>query len=148
LAVVFVLVLLPCATALAAPADPVDGPPQEWDWNYGSAGVPWARVIGGTTLVVGLVCVGVYLVKKLGGGALLRKGRYMELLETRVVGRRLQLFLVRVAGRIVLIASSGDHVTQVAEFPEGELADLQPAGQATAAEGFRGLFKKLAGVQQ
>ena len=111
-----------------------------------SPAVPWGRLAGGTALVVGLICAGVYALKKLNGGAPLNKGRYMEVLEARPVGRNVQLILVKVAGRVLLLAYGGEGVTPVAELSEEELPRL--AGGPAGLEGFKSLIKKLTGAHQ
>jgi flagellar biogenesis protein FliO len=109
--------------------------------------IPWRRLVCGTIAVVALICVGVYVLKKLNGGAPLTRGRYLELLESRPVGRNVQLFLVRVAGKVVLLASGGGSVTQVAELAEEELPELSTASPPEGLEAFRNLFRKLAGAR-
>lgn len=114
-------------------------------WDYGTPKVPWGRLVSGTLLVCALICIGVYVLKKLNGGAPLHRGRYLELLEARPVGRNVQLFLVRVAGRVVLLASGGGTVTRVAELDEEELP--QPADAASGgADTFRVMLRKLVGA--
>jgi flagellar biogenesis protein FliO len=99
----------------------------------------------GTAAVVALICAGVYALKKLNHGAPLNRGRYLEVLEARPVGRNVQLILVRVAGRILLLAYGGESVTPVAELSEEELPKSSaPAG---GLEGFKALFKRLTGAQ-
>jgi flagellar biogenesis protein FliO len=110
--------------------------------------IPWARVIGATGSVIALVCIGVFVAKKLDSGRLLRGGRYVELLESRAVGRRLQLYLVRVAGRVVLLAQTGATVTRVAEFDQQELPCPEAEGRPVSAGGFTRLLRKLAGAAQ
>jgi flagellar biogenesis protein FliO len=67
----------------------------------------------------------------------------MDVLETRLVGRKVQLFLVKVAGRVVLLASNGENVTSVAEFAEDELPLEEPAKRQHAESGFGSLLKSL-----
>ncbi len=128
------LVLLP-----AAQAAPPQQPPMD---------LPWGRVVWGTLVVVGVICLGVYLLKRVGGGTLVGRGRYMELLEVRPVMRGVNLFLVRVAGRVVLLGSTGQQVTQLTEFPEDELPVLEEPERPVGLEGFRALLGKIGGVQQ
>jgi flagellar biogenesis protein FliO len=105
--------------------------------------VPWGRLVYGTTAVVGLICLGVYVLKKLGGGAAFGRGRYMDVLETRIIGRGMQLLLVRVAGRVVLLAASGETVTRVAEFKEEDLPAVQTEGEELEPDRFRNLLENL-----
>jgi len=134
-----VLLTLGPAGAQAAPAEPPAmrlAPPD----------LPWGRVIWGTLLVVGLICIGVFLLKKLGGGALLGRGRYVELLEVRPVARGVHLFLVRVAGRVVLLGSTAENVTRLAEFSEDELPRPEPQEEPVGLDGFKSLLRKFAGA--
>jgi flagellar biogenesis protein FliO len=110
--------------------------------------LPWGRLVWGTLVVVGLICLGVFLLKKVAGGVLVGRGRYMELLEVRPVMRGVNLFLVRIAGRVVLLGSTGQQVTQLTEFPEGELPPLEEPARQVGLEGFRALLGKLSGASQ
>lgn len=105
--------------------------------------IPWQRLLYGTTAVAGLICLGVFALKKFGGGAVFGRGHYMHVLETRLVGRKVQLFLVKIAGRVVLLASNGENVTSVAEFGEDEFPLEEPAMQQHVENGFRTLLKNL-----
>lgn len=144
------LLVVSAADGLAAPGlEPVAAarPQGAAEWAEMPA-IPWGRLLWGTALVAGLICVGVYALKRLNGGFPLNRGRYMELLETRPVGRKVQLFLVRVGRRAVLLASSGSNVTRVAEFADEEL----PEPEAVRGQGglctFASFFRKRAGAQR
>jgi flagellar biogenesis protein FliO len=166
---------LAAATALAAlalmlfaqPAGAVDTPAAAGSQGdaavgvFGSAGgpggelagwgeptdIPWSRVIGGTGIVVALICGGIFLLKKLNGGLPLSRGRYLEVVESRPLGRGVQLFLVKVAGKAVLLAASGGNVTTVAELPDDALEQIV-ADEPAESAGFASLLRKLAGVTQ
>lgn len=165
----FVLIFLPMAAASARPASgaPVMGaaasespafasgeqaagtPPSHASarpgpWNTNTPAIPWGRLLSGTLIVVALICGGVFALKRLNGGAPLNRGRYMEVLEARPVGRNVQLILVKVAGRVLLLAFGGDSVTPVAELSEDELPQAQ--AHAAGLEGFRSLLRKLTGT--
>lgn len=108
--------------------------------------VDWDRLAWGTAAVVALGCLGVYALKKLNKrpGA----GRYLEVLETRRLGRKFQLFLIRVGSRVVLIACQGDTVACVAELEQDELPERE---EQTAGEGnvsFRWLLQSFVGGKQ
>ena len=104
--------------------------------------VPWVRMLSGFLVVVAVICLGVFLLKRLNGGAALSRGRYLGIIESRPVGRKMHLYLVRVAGRVVLIAAHGDHATTVTEFAEEELPALQERPGASGAGGFGDLLKR------
>lgn len=140
----------PSPAAAAAPVDAAawtkaGGTSRLPGWTANAPAVPWTRVAYGTAAVVALICVGVYVLKKLNHGAPLNRGRYLEVLEARPVGRNVQLILVRVAGRILLLAYGGESVTPVAELSEEELPkSSSPAG---GLEGFKALLKRLTGAR-
>ncbi|MFO7956046.1 MAG: flagellar biosynthetic protein FliO [Candidatus Brocadiia bacterium] len=142
-----VVFLIPAAVDAAVDEAPAPQPAPDGEtfpWEPADHDVPWARVLGGTLFVVGLVCVGVYVIKKLDGGAF-RRGQYLEVLESRAVGRKLELHLVRVAGRVILIASGEHGVAAVAELNEEELPPLEEADERPAADGFQTLLQRFAG---
>jgi flagellar biogenesis protein FliO len=152
-------VLLPClalllmlaisADAWAAQGERPEAPPGVAAFGPLPAppSVPWWRLLWGTGVVVGLMCLGVLAAKKLNGGLPLNRGRHMEVLEVRPAGRKVQLLLVRVGDRVILFACCGSSVTRLAELAADELPELgSPEAQAQPLS-FRSLFRKLAGGQ-
>ena len=117
-------------------------------WSYSQPDIPWAQVVSGTLLVSALACVAIWLLKRLGGRSPLSRGRYLDVLEARSVGRNVQLLLVRAAGKVVLLAVGGGNVACVAEFAADELPDLEAASAGGGVEGFRTLLKRFAGAAQ
>jgi len=159
--VLVAVVVLACALGRGALADPVPGlgggsAPRERSaaaaqfgaWSDSGPDIPWARILSGTLLVGGIACLAIWLLKKLNGGSPLARERYLEVLETRSVGRNVQLLLVRAAGKVVLLAVGGGGVACVAEFAADELPELDSAPAGHGLEGFRYLLKRLAGAQQ
>jgi flagellar biogenesis protein FliO len=118
---------------------------EPFPWDHESVRIPWGRLVAGTAAVSGLICLGVWMLKKLNRGGAFGRGRYLELLEARPVGRDVQLFLVRVAGRVVLLASGRSTVSRLAEFREDELPERDLAGPE-GLEGFRALLQKVMGA--
>jgi len=108
-------------------------------WAKGSEGLPWGRVVFGTLIVILLICGGVWLLKRLNAGMPLNKGRYMEVLETRPLGNKIQLFLVKVGSKVVLLACRGENVTALGEFSQDDF----PAAEPPEGIGGRGGFKSL-----
>jgi flagellar biogenesis protein FliO len=143
---VAVLLLAPTVRAAADPQQPDSSP--RWGGKGQETSIPWMRVLGATCFVVGLTCVGVYVVKKLDRKGLLRRGQHMDLVEARMVGRKLQLYLVRVGDRVIMLASAGDTVTRVAEFGEDELPKLDAAPRVAERSGFRSVFSNLLGARE
>ena len=105
------------------------------------------HLVCGTLAVCGLICFAVFAVKKLNGGLPMNRGRYLELLESRTVGRNLRLFLVKVAGRVVLLAATDQSASCVAEFTDEELPQEAVGAGAPAGAAFGSLLKRLAGVK-
>lgn len=108
-------------------------------------GVPWARLVSGMFFVLALACGGVWVLKRLGGRTALNRGRYLEVLESRAVSRRMRLVLVRVAGRVILLAGEGEHASVVTEFGEEELPEPERSSPP-APKGFRPLLRRLSGA--
>ncbi|MFO8008631.1 MAG: flagellar biosynthetic protein FliO [Candidatus Brocadiia bacterium] len=139
--------VLLCAAPAAAQELPASGdvpPGAGFRWDTQETQIPYGRVVGGTAVVIGLICLGVYVVKKLDSRGVLRKGRHLDVLETRTLGRRLQLYLVRVGERVVLLAATAESVSPVAEFTRDELPDLEQADEGV--EGFGAALRKLVGA--
>jgi len=151
LVAVLVLLLGSTASAAGAPSPQEEGRPaflrpgrEAPQWPAPPVAIPWGRVVAGTAGVTALICFGVFLLKRLGGAPLTR-GKHLELLEARPIGRNVQLFLVRVAGKVVLLAATGGNVTAVAELAEDDLPEpaCEPAGELA---GFKDLVRRLRGA--
>jgi len=110
--------------------------------------LPWARLVSGTLAVAALTCLGVFLLKKVDRRGLLTRQRYMDVLEAKPLGRKTCLFLVRVAGRVVLLGTTGDQVTQLAEFAEDELPSAESAPAREGLGNFGAVIKRLVGARQ
>ena len=136
----------PLPGALAA--RPARAATAESSWSYQGPRIPWVRLFSGMALVVGVVCLGVFAVKRFGGGVAFARGRYMEVLETCAVGQKVQLMLVKVAGRVVLLAAAGETVSRLAELDEADLPELEAGAESASFEGFKSLLCRLAGARQ
>jgi flagellar biosynthetic protein FliO len=133
--------------ARTPPANAVmDRAPEPLPWEGQEFDIPWLRLLSGTALVVALICGGLWVLKKLNGGLPLSRGRYLELIESRPVGRNVQLFLVRVGERVLLLAAGSGNVTSVAELSADELPVAETDQAAGGVEGFRLLLKRMAGA--
>ncbi len=110
-------------------------------WQQGDPKPKWGRLAAGTAAVLALVCLGVFVLKWLNGGMPLNRGRYLELLESRPIGSKVQLFLIKVGQQAVLIACRGETVARVAQFHEDDLPEPHPAPQVHAA--LKGRFKAM-----
>ncbi|KPK66182.1 MAG: hypothetical protein AMK73_00820 [Planctomycetes bacterium SM23_32] len=130
------------------PMGGVGAAPQPVRWEVEAPRIPWWRLITGTAAVGALICGGVYLLKRLNGGVPFTRGRYLEVIEARPIGRNLQLFLVRVADRVLLLAAANGNVARVAELDAEELPEADTAAAPVGLDGFRSLLKRVAGVRQ
>ncbi len=108
--------------------------------------IPWVRLVSGTAVVLALACFGAYGLKRLESRG--RSGRCIEVLDSRSLGRKTQVFVLKVAGRVIVLAGSGENVTLLAELDESELPAPEAAEGAPAALDFGGLVKRLAGVSK
>jgi flagellar biogenesis protein FliO len=149
------LTLLGLALVLARPAAAQDAPGatrgqqaeaqrQLPDWDSEVPAIPWKRLAYGTAAVVALICIGVYALKKLSGGRL-GGGRYIRVMEARPLGRNVQLFVVKVGGRVLVLAYGGETVSRVAELTEEELPESQASEGLAAQGGFGALLSRIAG---
>ena len=117
-------------------------------WSEEGPSFPWVRLVCGTAAVGAIVCFGVWGLKWLNGGSPLNRGRYMEVLESRPIGHKVQLFLIKVGGRIVLLACRGENVASLAQFEEGELPQPEQAAGQRAGARFKSLFQHVLKGQQ
>ncbi len=145
--VAFLMLALGIASAVAGAAPPAEpsgaGARAPIEWKPAAPPIPWGRVIGGTSAVIALICGGVYLLKRFGGGGLPGRGGYLEVIESRPAGRNVQLLLVKVGRRVLLLASCGGSVARIAELSEDELPSDDAPG---TTEGFRALLQRLTGA--
>ena len=116
---------------------------------YQDQDIRWDRFVFATGFVIALLCVGVYVAKKLGGGWPTGRGRrHLEVLEATHLGGKTRLFLIKVAGRVVLFAANAENVARICEFAESELPELDSNGKQGALNGFKALLKNFAGGQR
>lgn len=136
-----VLVLLPLflwlAPAVACAADAP--PPQQKEflsYDEGSdlpeAPSGWAllgRLLGSLAIVLGLIVVAAYVLKRMMASSRLSAGRgkFLDVIQVTPLGGKRQILLVRVAGRLLVIGASGDNLSLLTELPDEDAA-------ATASE--------------
>lgn len=109
--------------------------------------IPWARIASGLAVIAALILGGTWLLRKLHGGLPVGRRGYLQVLETQPVGAKINLLLVRVAGKVVLLAASGDQVAAVCEFEADKLPEPAAAGCAMGGATFKGVLKKLVGAR-
>lgn len=109
----------------------------------GQPQVDWERLAGGMAAVLGVLCLGVYALKKLRAASLGGEGRYIEVIESRALGRKVQIYLLRVGDRVLLIACTEDKVSSVAELGSDELPEQPEKSDKGEAGRFSGLVQSL-----
>lgn len=109
--------------------------------------IPWVRVVSGTAAVIALICFGVYGLKRMNGGLPFTRGRHMELLESRPLGRGVQIYLVRVGERVLVLGHADGEVSCLTELGSEELPPA-PADAPKPVRGFTSLLSKAMGVRQ
>lgn len=107
--------------------------------------INWDRLAGGMAVVLALLCVSIYGLKKLRASSLTGVGRYLQVLESRSLGHKRQLLLIRVGARIVLIACTGDTIKRVAEFEQEELPGEEENAQTDDKNRFARMMDGLVG---
>lgn len=105
--------------------------------------IDWDRIAYGIAAVMGLLCVGVYGLKKLREHSFGSTGRYVDILDSRVLGRKGELVLVQVGERVVLLARTGDRIDKLAEFTRDELPEQEETGNRQDNGRFAGLMRSL-----
>ena len=82
--------------------------------------IPWRRISYGFGIVLAVLCVGIYLLKRVSGVSP-GGGSYMEILEAKPLTGKLKLFLVKIGPRVVLLAARGEAIEKIGEFAEEDM---------------------------
>ena len=104
--------------------------------NYSEAEVPeagealsgWAvlgRLFGSLAIVLGLIVITAFVLKRMlanpkhasARGA----GKLVQVIQTFPLGGKRQIYLVKVAGRVLVIGCSGDNLSLLTDLPEDEV---------------------------
>ncbi|MFM1827631.1 MAG: Flagellar biosynthesis protein FliO [Pseudomonadota bacterium] len=112
----------------------------------------WVSMISSFLLVIGLLAVVLYLLKRFQPGGL-ATGRQIQLLESLGTGARQQVVLVRVRDKDLLLGVSVNQINTLAEWPASEssgqgasIASLRTVGASPAimpaAQALSRFFKK------
>ena len=88
-------------------------------------------------LVLGLVCVCLWLVRRIGGKYLPANTPHMALEGRLSIGPKRWIMLVRVDSKRLVLGLTDQHIVKLAELPDDSLPDLAgvPAGGAPASSG-------------
>jgi flagellar protein FliO/FliZ len=112
----------------------------------------WISMISSFLLVIGLLAVVLYLLKRFQPGGL-ATGRQIQLLESLGTGARQKVVLVRVRDKDLLLGVSVNQINTLAEWPASEssgqgasISSLRPVGASPvimpAAQALSRFFKK------
>ena len=107
--------------------------------------IDWDRVAYGMAAVLALLFLGIYGLKKLRARGIGAKGHCIEVLESRTLARKEKLFLIQVGERAILIASTGETITRVAEFDADELPQRTEDTGADQSGQFASLIRSQLG---
>jgi flagellar protein FliO/FliZ len=100
-----------------------------------------AQTLGALAIVVGLIFVASWLLRRAGGRQTRGGQDAMEILVRKSISARQQLLLVRLGQRLVLVGSSAGALSTLCEITDqGEVASMLESVQAGQG-GFAGLLK-------
>ncbi len=116
--------------------------------GVGELEVPWLRMVSGLAAVIGVFCIGTWILKRLQQGSIFSRSRYVTVLDCISVGKNLQIIVVEVAGKILILAGGAEGVGRVGEFDRTEFPDPSPSGEGEMEAGFGALLARLRGGKQ
>lgn len=114
------------------------------DGFYSSAAPSLFKLISALVIVIACIYAGVYLLKRLMGKKYSgnRQSNLLEVLETTYIGPKKTISLVRVADRAVLVGTSENQISPLAELDAEETARiLADACLEEETESFKKVFK-------
>ncbi|UCC45645.1 MAG: flagellar biosynthetic protein FliO [Candidatus Zixiibacteriota bacterium] len=114
------------------------------DGFYSSAAPSLFKLISALVIVIACIYAGVYLLRRLMGKKYSgnRQSNLLEVLETTYIGPKKTVSLVRVADRAVLVGTSENHISPLAELDADETARLLAAESTEEeTESFKKVFK-------
>jgi flagellar protein FliO/FliZ len=120
--------------------DGVEGSPIGKGGNGGNA---WAlgRTLGALAIVVGLIFLASWLLRRVGGRQTRGDQDVMQILARKSISARQQLLLVRLGQRLVLVGSSSGALSMLSEITDqAEVESMLESVQAGQG-GFAGLLK-------
>jgi len=96
------------------------------DGFYSSAAPSLFKLISALVIVIACIYAGVYLLKRMMGKKYSgnRRSNLLEVLETTYIGPKKTVSLVRVADRAVLVGTSENHISPLAELDADETARM------------------------
>jgi flagellar biosynthetic protein FliO len=131
-----------------APADSTASRSIDGLVGQGAATMSILKMLAALAVVIALIYLAIYLLKKfmgrgrVGGG----KARVLEILETAYIDPKKSLSLVRVADKSVLIGVTDNQISMLTELDAQKTLALFAAEQANGEEGgFAGMLRSAAG---
>ena len=111
----------------------------------GGGGDGWWRTALALGLVVGLIFLARYLMRRLGGGAAKAGGGAIDVLARTSVSPRQQLLLVRLGRRLLLVGSGPEGMTPLSEITDPEEVDrMLKLVETSKAESFAEILRRKA----
>ncbi|NNF44151.1 MAG: flagellar biosynthetic protein FliO [Phycisphaerales bacterium] len=133
------------AGTAAAGVDAVDTPPRSW-----SRWLELARVVGALTLVIGLIAVTRWFLKRASGGlaGAARPSGILEILARYPVARGQSLVLLKLDRRVLLLHQTGATMTTLSEMTDANevgrlLGKLEAGARTRDATRFRSLLQSF-----
>lgn len=81
-----------------------------------------ARLLGSLVIVIGLIVVTAVVFKRLlGRSKLAPGGGLIEVVQTMPLGGKRRIYLVKVAGRVLVVGAAGDNLSTLTELPEADI---------------------------
>ena len=106
------------------------------------------RVLGSLALVVGLIVVAAFVVKRWLGGravAVAGRGKVSQLVEVTPLGGKRFLYLIRVADRLLVVGAGGERMELLSEIRDPEvLGQVEQAAPARKTD-FLDLLRRVRG---
>ncbi len=100
------------------------------------------KTIGALALVIGIMLVLVYLVRKFGlGGQPLKQGSLINVVDSRLLAPKKQVTVIEVAGEYMLLGISEQQINLISKLEESE-ALKQAINSGSVPSGFSDILKK------
>ncbi len=142
------------AAAVPALAQGVEGhpivPPNGGGTSSGGSLDGWGGLVLSLLVVVGLLLLARWLIRRSGTAMLPRSGGAVEVLHRSAISMKQQMLLVRLGRRVLLVGVTPQGMNTLAELTDpAEIGEVTAAIEKSRGEGFAGLLRsKSAQMQQ